>query len=188
MHTIKKYANRKLYHTNRKQYITLEGIARLVQQGEPVQVLDNETGEDITASILSQIVLNARGRSGGPLPATVLTGLIQIGGDTLAGVRRALFSSLGGLDLIETEIDRRLDYLAEEGTLSPADAERLRTLLLRRDLAASAPTENGVVEVDVPSRYDVAHLHAQVDALAAAVEQLLRERQPPGSGSARKDP
>ena len=48
MQLIKKYANRKLYHTNQKQYITLEGIARLVQDGEPVQVLDNESGEEIT--------------------------------------------------------------------------------------------------------------------------------------------
>src|SRR5262249_12123246 len=55
--TIKKYANRKLYHTNRKQYITLDGIAALIQAGDQVQVLDNETGEDITAQILSQVVL-----------------------------------------------------------------------------------------------------------------------------------
>src|SRR6266540_6478215 len=57
MQLIKKYANRKLYHTNRKQYITLEGIAALIQAGESVQVLDNETGDDITASILTQVVL-----------------------------------------------------------------------------------------------------------------------------------
>ena len=50
MQTIKKYANRKLYHTNRKQYITLDGIAALIQAGEQVQVLDNETGEDITCA------------------------------------------------------------------------------------------------------------------------------------------
>ncbi|RMD76579.1 MAG: pesticidal protein Cry15Aa, partial [Chloroflexi bacterium] len=51
MHIIKKYANRKLYHTNEKRYITLDGIAQLVQKGETVQVLDNETGDDITANI-----------------------------------------------------------------------------------------------------------------------------------------
>jgi len=61
MQTIKKYANRKLYHTNRKQYITLEGIATLIQAGDQVQVLDNETGEDITAQILTQVVLQTRG-------------------------------------------------------------------------------------------------------------------------------
>ncbi|HMQ33518.1 MAG TPA: polyhydroxyalkanoate synthesis regulator DNA-binding domain-containing protein, partial [Chloroflexaceae bacterium] len=93
MHLIKKYANRKLYHTNQKQYITLEGIARLVQEGEPVQVLDNETGDDITSTILAQVVLTARGRSGPQLPTQLLTGLIQIGGDTLTNLRRTLASS-----------------------------------------------------------------------------------------------
>ena len=71
MQTIKKYANRKLYHTNRKQYITLDGIAALIQAGDAVQVLDNETGEDITAQILTQVVLQTR--SGGDrLPTQVL--------------------------------------------------------------------------------------------------------------------
>src|SRR5215218_6077356 len=93
MQTIKKYANRKLYHTNRKQYITLEGIAALIQAGEPVQVTDNETGADITASILAQVAVQARG---GRLPTQVLTGLIEAGGDTLAGVRRSLWVTLGG--------------------------------------------------------------------------------------------
>ena len=91
MQTIKKYANRKLYHTNRKRYITLEGIAALIQAGEQVQVVDNETGEDITEPVLSQVVLQARG-SGGRLPTHVLTGLIQAGGDTLSGVRRSIWS------------------------------------------------------------------------------------------------
>src|SRR5262245_48906369 len=60
--TIKKYANRKLYHTNRKQYITLDRIAELIRAGEQIQVVDNETGEDITASILAQVVAPTRGR------------------------------------------------------------------------------------------------------------------------------
>ena len=103
MQTIKKYANRKLYHTNRKQYITLDGIAALIQAGDPVQVLDNETGEDITAQILTQVVLQTR--SGGDrLPTQVLTGLIQAGGDTIAGVRRSFWSAIGGTSVVDSEI------------------------------------------------------------------------------------
>ena len=109
MQTIKKYANRKLYHTNRKQYITLDGIAALIQAGDPVQVLDNETGEDITAQILTQVVLQTR--SGGDrLPTQVLTGLIQAGGDTIAGVRRSFWSAIGGTSVVDSEIHRRLGH------------------------------------------------------------------------------
>lgn len=80
MQLIKKYANRKLYHTNQKRYITLDGIATLIQAGEPIQVLDNETGEDITATVLAQVVLQTRERGGGLLSAAVLMSLIQLGG------------------------------------------------------------------------------------------------------------
>ncbi len=173
MQIIKKYANRKLYHTNQKQYITLDGIARLVQDGEPVQILDNETSEDITSSILAQVVLQARGRSAPQIPTQLLTGLIQIGGDTLSNLRRTLFSSLGGNDLIDAEISRRVDHLVAEGALSAEDGTRWRLLLLRSEFnpdAADAYAE----QPEVPSRNDVVRLHSQVDALAEIVDQLLR--------------
>ncbi len=46
---IKRYANRKLYNTETSRYITLKGIAALIEEGETVRVVDNETGEDITS-------------------------------------------------------------------------------------------------------------------------------------------
>ena len=55
---IKRYANRKLYNTETSRYITLKGIAKLLDEGESVQVVDKETGEDITQVALSQILEN----------------------------------------------------------------------------------------------------------------------------------
>jgi polyhydroxyalkanoate synthesis repressor PhaR len=168
--TIKKYANRKLYHTNRKQYITLDGIAELIRAGEQIQVVDNETGEDITASILAQVVAQTRGR-GGLLPTHVLTDLIQAGGDTIAEMRRSIWDRLGGAALVDAEISSRLERLRAEGALGAEEIERLHRLLLR---AEPAPAPDLLPHV--PSRTDLAHLNEQVDALAAAVEQLLAER------------
>ena len=166
MQTIKKYANRKLYHTNRKQYITLDGIAALIQAGEPVQVLDNETGEDITAPILTQVVLQGR-NSSDRLPTQVLTGLIRAGGDTIAGVRRSIWNTLGGLSMIDLEIKHRLNQLYESGKIDAAELSHMANLLLH-DQEGAAP--------EVPSQRDISALHAQVEALSAAVEQLLAER------------
>ena len=45
---IKRYANRKLYNTDTSSYITLKGISELVELGEDIRVVDNETGEDIS--------------------------------------------------------------------------------------------------------------------------------------------
>jgi polyhydroxyalkanoate synthesis repressor PhaR len=176
MHTIKKYANRKLYHTNQKQYITLDGIARLVQQGEAVQVLDNETGEEITPSILAQVVLQARGRSSPQLPTQLLTGLIQVGGDTLTQLRHTLIATLGGADAIDAEIARRIDQLVLAAEISADEGRRWRQLLLRHDLRAGADHELASRAAEMPSRNDVARLHTQVDALAEVVNQLLHKR------------
>ncbi|MFV9507566.1 MAG: polyhydroxyalkanoate synthesis regulator DNA-binding domain-containing protein [Oscillochloridaceae bacterium umkhey_bin13] len=177
MQLIKKYANRKLYHTNQKQYITLEGIARLVQDGEAVQILDNETGNDITSSILAQVVLQARGRSAPQIPTQLLTGLIQIGGDTLANLRRTLATTLAGAEVIDAELERRLDHLVASLQITPEEAKRWRNLLTQTDFGPQNTTlANDVAEV--PSRNDVVKLHAQVDALASIVQQLLEQRDP----------
>lgn len=178
MHTIKKYANRKLYHTNQKQYITLDGIAKLVQDGEAVQVLDNESGEDITPSILAQVVLQARGRSTPQLPTQLLTGLIQVGGDTLNNLRRTVLASLGGSSVIDTEIERRIAHLVEEGDLSADESQRWRQLLLRHEFSADAEGVLASRAVEVPSQTDMLKLHTQVDALAEIVDQLLHQRRP----------
>ena len=56
---IKRYANRKLYNTQTSRYITLKGIAELIESGREVRVIDNETGEDITSVTLSQILVDS---------------------------------------------------------------------------------------------------------------------------------
>lgn len=172
MHLIKKYANRKLYHTNQKQYITLDGIAKLVQDGEAVQVLDNESGEDITPSIFAQVVLQARGRGTHQLPTQLLTGLIQIGGDTLSNLRRTVLASLNSGDMVDAEIEHRIEKLVAEGAVDVDEAVRWRQLLLQRDLSAVQPDQ----VAHVPSHNDILKLHSQVDALAMMVDQLLQER------------
>ena len=175
MQTIKKYANRKLYHTNRKQYITLDGIAALIQAGDPVQVLDNETGEDITAQILTQVLQT---RSGGDrLPTQVLTGLIQAGGDTIAGVRRSFWSAIGGTNVVDSEIKRRLEQLHADDRIDAAELARLQDLLLHPQ-PDSAHAEGS----EMPSHRDIVHLRDQVEALTAVVDQLLAERGRGGEG------
>ncbi len=66
---IKRYGNRKLYDTQESRYVTLEVIASLVKQGEEVRVLDNDSGEDLTAVTFAQIILEEERRKHGPLAA-----------------------------------------------------------------------------------------------------------------------
>jgi hypothetical protein len=105
----------------------------------------------------------------------LLANLIQIGGDTLSGVRRALFASLGGFDLIAAEVTYRLRRLVEDDEISLQEAGHIEKLLLQREFS-DPDTASGLAEVDVPSRNDVANLHSQVDALSALIDELMRER------------
>ena len=85
---IKRYGNRKLYDVQASAYVSLEEIAGLIRKGETVEVLDNVTGEDITAQTLTQIVLE-EGKRGGKsiLPVELLHELLRRGGRAIdAGV------------------------------------------------------------------------------------------------------
>jgi len=81
--TIKKYANRRLYHTGTSSYVTLEDLALMVRQGEDFVVTDAKTGEDITRSVLAQIIFEQENKGQFLLPITFLRQLIQFYGDNM---------------------------------------------------------------------------------------------------------
>lgn len=82
---IKKYPNRRLYDTRISSYITLEDVRQLVMDHEPVQVVDAKTGDDITRSVLLQIIAEHE-EHGAPLFSTqLLTQMIRFYGDALQG-------------------------------------------------------------------------------------------------------
>lgn len=83
---IKKYANRRLYNTSTSAYITLEDLAKLVQNGADVEVVDAKTGQDLTRQVLTQVVLEAESEAGSLLPLSFLKQLIGYYDHTLQNV------------------------------------------------------------------------------------------------------
>ncbi len=82
--TIKKYANRRLYNTGTSAYVTLEDLADMVKKGEDFVVYDAKTGEEITRSVLTQIIFEQEGKNGQSLlPITFLRQLIRFYGDSM---------------------------------------------------------------------------------------------------------
>jgi polyhydroxyalkanoate synthesis repressor PhaR len=77
---IKRYGNRKLYDVQASEYVSLDQLAELIRKGETVEVLDNVTGEDITAQTLTQVVLEEGKRGRGVLPTELLHDLLRRGG------------------------------------------------------------------------------------------------------------
>ena len=81
---IKKYANRRLYNTGSSVYVTLEDLAGMVKRGEEFVVQDAKTSEDITRSVLTQIIFEQEGKSGqNLLPTNFLRQLIGFYGDQM---------------------------------------------------------------------------------------------------------
>jgi polyhydroxyalkanoate synthesis repressor PhaR len=94
---IKRYANRKLYNTETSRYITLKGIAKLLDEGEEVRVVDKETGEDITQVALSQILVGNQRAKEDPSD-TLLTQILSRGGDALYGaIKKSVDEATDGI-------------------------------------------------------------------------------------------
>ena len=82
--TIKKYANRRLYNTGASAYVTLEDLAEMVKVGEDFVVYDAKSGDEITRSVLAQIIFEQEGKAGqNLLPIRFLRQLIRFYGDSM---------------------------------------------------------------------------------------------------------
>jgi len=80
---IKKYANRRLYNTGTSSYVTLDHLCQMVKEGVDFVVHDAKTGEDITRSVLTQIIVEEEGKGQNMLPVSFLRQLISFYGNNL---------------------------------------------------------------------------------------------------------
>lgn len=81
---LKKYANRRLYDTEKSKYVSLNQVAEIIKQGRQVEVIDAKSREDVTAFILTQIILEQAKENNFLLPAPLLHLIIQYGENVLA--------------------------------------------------------------------------------------------------------
>jgi len=82
---IKKYANRRLYNTEKSSYVTLDHLAEMVREGQDFVVIDAKSGEDITRSVLTQIIFEEESKGHNMLPTKFLRQLISLYGDSVQG-------------------------------------------------------------------------------------------------------
>ena len=80
---IKKYANRRLYNTATSSYVTLDDLAKMIKEGGDFVVYDAKTGEDITRSVLTQIIVEQEQKGQNLLPISFLRQLISFYGDSM---------------------------------------------------------------------------------------------------------
>lgn len=102
---VKKYANRRLYNTESSSYITLDNLAEMIRHGRDFVVYDAKSGEDITRSVLTQIIVEEEGKGSAMLPTSFLRQLIGFYGDNLqALVPRYLEQAMGAFALQQKQM------------------------------------------------------------------------------------
>ncbi len=109
--TIKKYPNRRLYDTENSNYVTLAEIKKLVMAASPVVVLDAKTGEDLTRSILLQIILEEESAGVPMFSEAVLSNIIRFYGHAMQG-------HMGSY--LESHVQSFMDWQSKLGEASPA--------------------------------------------------------------------
>ena len=175
---IKRYANRKLYNTQTSRYITLKGIAELLEEDEEVQVIDNQTGEDITSVTLSQILVDTE-RSNRAVPGNLLSELVQRGGDALYGaLRRSMGDASEGIDDFQRNMRRVLGSKQREDAtgrdwiaFTPPDMDRVVQRTIERVFKA----------LDLPRRSDIEALNQRLDRVVEAIGVLEESQRPPAT-------
>lgn len=139
---IKKYANRRLYNTGTSAYVTLEDLAAMVKNGEDFIVHDAKSGEDITRSVLTQIIFEQESKQGqNLLPITFLRQLIRFYGDSMQMlVPRYLEVSIDSLTREQEKFRQQMAQAFGVGAFSSLEEQVRRNMeMFERAFAMFAP-------------------------------------------------
>ena len=179
---IKKYANRRLYNTGTSTYVTLEDLAVMVKAGEDFVVEDAKTGEDITRSVLAQIIFEQENKEGqNLLPIKFLRQLIRFYGDSIQTmVPRYLEVSMESLTREQEKFRQHLTQAFGATPFGPIEDQVRRNLeMFERAFSMFTPfgkRESHSAEADKPSRSggggDIDELKHQLDELQKRFERL----------------
>ena len=130
---VKRYGNRKLYDTSESRYVTLEEIGRWVKAGEEVKILENDTGEDLTAVTFAQIILEEERKKNGLLSLRMLRDIIQHGEQALQGIAASVDRGMEAIRSVPERAGRRVNELAQVGD-SLARLQKLIDETVRRSV------------------------------------------------------
>ena len=190
---VKKYANRRLYNTATSSYVTLDDLAKLIKEGGDFVAHDAKTGEDITRSVLTQIIVEQEQKGQNLLPISFLRQLISFYGDSMQFlVPGYLEHAMGAFGRNQDQMRKSLQatfgifpfgQFEEMGKQNMAMFQRALNMLAPfggEEKAPAADAEPAVPAVEEDPR--LKRLEAQIDALTRQLEVLGRDRagdQPP---------
>jgi polyhydroxyalkanoate synthesis repressor PhaR len=169
---IKRYGNRKLYDVEASRYVTLDAIRALVQSGEDVRVVDNDTGEDLTRLTFAQIIYEAEKKTNGgtgTLSLPLLRRLVQFGDEAVRDLRRGVERGREALESVREGV---------QGLVTRRGRSKKGASLLEELIEAPQRTLDDLQHrIDAQVRQSVERVasHPALRAELKRVEQSLRQ-------------
>ena len=185
--TIKKYANRRLYNTGTSTYVTLEDLAAMVKEGEDFLVYDAKTGDDITRSVLAQIIFEQENKAGqNLLPTTFLRQLIRFYGDIMQMVvPRYLEQSIDTLTREQEKFRKQLTTTFSMTPFAPLEEHVRRNMeMFERTFSMFKPfaaprTDNSAAEpektLEPAAEDNIDDLRRQMKDMQDRLERMSKE-------------
>jgi polyhydroxyalkanoate synthesis repressor PhaR len=165
---IKKYANRRLYNTETSAYITLEHLAQLTRDGREFKVLDAKTDEDITHSVLTQIIMDEESRGAQQmLPASFLRQLISMYGDSMQSmVPQYLEASMDAFRSNQAKFHEAMKGAFERGPFAEIAKRNMAMFEAATSAFAPKPSPSAKDDEITALKAQLAELQGKIDKLA----------------------
>ena len=180
---IKKYANRRLYNTAASTYVTLDHLSEMVREGVDFVVLDAKTGDDITRSVLTQIIVEMEGRGQNLLPVQFLRRLINFYGEPMQGFLPP-YLEMSMESFAKAQEKMRENMSRAFGATTPMAAFEEQTqrnmamfqqaLQMWTPFAAASGAKQGDAEEDADKDEQVAELRKQMEAMQRQLDSMSR--------------
>jgi polyhydroxyalkanoate synthesis repressor PhaR len=168
---IKKYANRRLYNTQSSKYITLDYLAELTRKDIEFKVVDAKSNDDITHSVLTQIIMEEETAGQGMLPTNFLRQIIALYGDSMQGlVPQFLESSMENFRKNQKQVQDVIESAITSGPFGHIAKQNIEMMRAARD--AFVPNLGGKKE---KAQDDLASLKKQMAELQAKIDRLSKD-------------
>jgi polyhydroxyalkanoate synthesis repressor PhaR len=186
---IKKYANRRLYNTQTSSYVTLDHLCEMVKEGVDFEVRDARTGEDITRSVLTQIIFEEEAKGQNLLPIRFLRQLIRLYGDSLQSfVPGYLDLSMESFAKNQEAIKNRVAEAFGGGSQAFEVMARQNLAMFERAMKMFSPFGMGVAPrtesearnangaAEPKTSEEISELKSEIEAMRKQLSELARER------------
>jgi len=170
---IKKYANRRLYDTETSSYITLELLSQMTREGRDFVVVDAKSGEDITHSVLTQIIMEEEQRGENLLPVNFLRQLISLYGDSMQSlVPQYLDASMDAFRKNQQQFQQAMQGAFTGGPFAELAKRNMEMLNAAANAFKPGGASKPAPAASETSADEVAELKAQLAALHAKIDKL----------------